>query len=197
MKASASLSRLASQEVSCPALAKSSPPLNPSWRKVWQRRRKKLMSIAHPKSCATRSGLPLAEGLEVGMHKGAPQVASAAADMVNDTVDAANAAAAKAKIDTSKLTLSPAEAQAAIAANIDSMSAQAKLAVQYEMDRRAASVAVQAAAAPTYNDSQVVGLLDQLLAETKAGKVIRVNQRELGRTVQQWERRMSNVTGGM
>lgn len=142
-------------------------------------------------------GLPLAEGLEVGMHKGAPQVASAAADMVNDTVDAANAAAAKAKIDTSKLTLSPAEAQAAIAANIDSMSAQAKLAVQYEMDRRAASVAVQAAAAPTYNDSQVVGLLDQLLAETKAGKVIRVNQRELGRTVQQWERRMSNVTGGM
>lgn len=45
------------------------------------------------------------------MHKGAPQVASAAADMVNDTVDAANAAAAKAKIDTSKLTLSPAEAQ--------------------------------------------------------------------------------------
>ena len=32
---------------------------------------------------------------------------------------------------------------------------------------------------------------------TKAGKVIRVNQRELGRTVQQWERRMSNVTGGM
>lgn len=142
-------------------------------------------------------GLPLAEGLEVGMHKGAPQVASAAADMVNDTVDAANAAAAKAKIDTSKLTLSPAEAQAAIAANIDSMSAQAKLAVQYEMDRRAASVAVQAAAAPTYNDSQVVGLLHQLLAETKAGKVIRVNQRELGRTVQQWERRMSNVTGGM
>lgn len=142
-------------------------------------------------------GLPLAEGLEVGMHKGAPQVASAAADMVNDTVDAANAAAAKAKIDTSKLTLSPAEAQAAIAANIDSMSAQAKLAVQYEMNRRAASVAVQAAAAPTYNDSQVVGLLDQLLAETKAGKVIRVNQRELGRTVQQWERRMSNVTGGM
>lgn len=81
-------------------------------------------------------GLPLAEGLEVGMHKGAPQVASAAADMVNDTVDAANAAAAKAKIDTSKLTLSPAEAQAAIAANIDSMSAQAKLAVQYEMDRQ-------------------------------------------------------------
>ena len=142
-------------------------------------------------------GLPLAEGLEVGMHKGAPQVASAAADMVNDTVDAANAAAAKAKIDTSKLTLSPAEAQAAIAANIDSMSAQAKLAVQYEMDRRAASVAVQAAATPTYNDSQVVGLLHQLLAETKAGKVIRVNQRELGRTVQQWERRMSNVTGGM
>lgn len=142
-------------------------------------------------------GLPLAEGLEVGMHKGAPQVASAAADMVNDTVDAANAAAAKAKIDTSKLTLSPAEAQAAIAANIDSMSTQAKLAVQYEMNRRAASVAVQAAAAPTYNDSQVVGLLDQLLAETKAGKVIRVNQRELGRTVQQWERRMSNVTGGM
>lgn len=142
-------------------------------------------------------GLPLAEGLEVGMHKGAPQVASAAADMVDDAVDSANAAAAKAKIDTSKLTLSPAEAQAAIAANIDSMSAQAKLAVQYEMDRRAASVAVQAAAAPTYNDSQVVGLLHQLLAETKAGKVIRVNQRELGRTVQQWERRMNNVTGGM
>lgn len=142
-------------------------------------------------------GLPLAEGLEVGMHKGAPQVASAAADMVDDAVDSANAAAAKAKIDTSKLTLSPAEAQAAIAANIDSMSAQAKLAVQYEMDRRAASVAVQAAAAPTYNDSQVVGLLHQLLTETKAGKVIRVNQRELGRTVQQWERRMSNVTGGM
>ena len=142
-------------------------------------------------------GLPLAEGLEVGMHKGAPQVAAAAADMVDDAVDSANATAAKAKIDTSKLTLSPAEAQAAIAANIDSMSAQAKLAVQYEMDRRAASVAVQAAAAPTYNDSQVVGLLHQLLAETKAGKVIRVNQRELGRTVQQWERRMNNVTGGM
>lgn len=142
-------------------------------------------------------GLPLAEGLEVGMHKGAPQVASAAADMVDDAVDSANAAAAKAKIDTSKLTLSPAEAQAAIAANIDSMSAQAKLAVQYEMDRRVASVAVQAAATPTYNDSQVVGLLHQLLAETKAGKVIRVNQRELGRTVQQWERRMNNVTGGM
>lgn len=137
-------------------------------------------------------GLPLAEGLAVGMQKGTKQAVDAAVDMVDGTMDAA-----KAKIDTSKLTLSPAEAQAAIAANIDSMSAQAKLAVQYEMDRRAASVAVQAAAAPTYNDSQVVGLLHQLLAETKAGKVIRVNQRELGRTVQQWERRMSNVTGGM
>lgn len=137
-------------------------------------------------------GLPLAEGLAVGMQKGTKQAVDAAVDMVDGTMDAA-----KAKIDTSKLTLSPAEAQAAIAANIDSMSAQAKLAVQYEMDRRAASVAAQTAAAPTYNDSQVVGLLHQLLVETKAGKVIRVNQRELGRTVQQWERRMSNVTGGM
>lgn len=159
---------------------------------------KKEAGIASPsKAMRDQVGIHMASGMAVGMHKGAPQAASAAADMVNDTVDAANAAAAKAKIDTSKLTLSPAEAQAAIAANIDSMSAQAKLAVQYEMDRRAASVAVQAAAAPTYNDSQVVGLLHQLLVETKAGKVIRVNQRELGRTVQQWERRMSNVTGGM
>ena len=159
---------------------------------------KKEAGIASPsKAMRDQVGIHMASGMAVGIREGIPQAASAAADMVDDAVDSANAAAAKAKIDTSKLTLSPAEAQAAIAANIDSMSAQAKLAVQYEMDRRAASVAVQAAAAPTYNDSQVVGLLDQLLAETKAGKVIRVNQRELGRTVQQWERRMSNVTGGM
>ena len=154
---------------------------------------KKEAGVASPsKVMRDQVGIHMASGMAVGIREGIPQAASAAADMINDTV-----AAAKAKIDTSKLTLSPAEAQAAIAANIDSMRAQAKLAVQYEMDRRAASVAVQAAAAPTYNDSQVVGLLDQLLAETKAGKVIRVNQRELGRTVQQWERRMSNVTGGM
>ena len=159
---------------------------------------KKEAGIASPsKVMRDQVGIHMASGMAVGIRKGIPQAASAAADMVSDTVDAANAAAAKAKIDTSKLTLSPAEAQAAIAANIDSMSAQAKLAVQYEMDRRAASVAAQTAAAPTYNDSQVVGLLHQLLVETKAGKVIRVNQRELGRTVQQWERRMSNVTGGM
>lgn len=159
---------------------------------------KKEAGIASPsKVMRDQVGIHMASGMAVGIRKGIPQAASAAADMVSDTVDAANAAAAKAKIDTSKLTLPPAEAQAAIAANIDSMSAQAKLAVQYEMDRRAASVAVQTAAAPTYNDSQVVGLLHQLLVETKAGKVIRVNQRELGRTVQQWERRMSNVTGGM
>ena len=159
---------------------------------------KKEAGIASPsKAMRDQVGIHMASGMAVGIREGIPQAASAAADMVDDAVDSANAAAAKAKIDTSKLTLSPAEAQAAIAANIDSMSAQAKLAVQYEMDRRAASVAVQAAAAPTYNDSQVVGLLHQLLAETKAGKVIRVNQRELGRTVQQWERRMNNVTGGM
>ena len=159
---------------------------------------KKEAGVASPsKVMRDQVGIHMASGMAVGIRKGIPQAASAAADMVSDTVDAANAAAAKAKIDTSKLTLSPAEAQAAIAANIDSMSAQAKLAVQYEMDRRVASVAVQAAATPTYNDSQVVGLLHQLLAETKAGKVIRVNQRELGRTVQQWERRMNNVTGGM
>lgn len=159
---------------------------------------KKEAGIASPsKVMRDQVGIHMASGMAVGIREGIPQAASAAADMVSDTVDAANAAAAKAKIDTSKLTLSPAEAQAAIAANIDSMSAQAKLAVQYEMDRRAASVAAQTAAAPTYNDSQVVGLLHQLLVETKAGKVIRVNQRELGRTVQQWERRMSNVTGGM
>ena len=159
---------------------------------------KKEAGVASPsKVMRDQVGIHMASGMAVGIREGIPQAASAAADMVDDAVDSANAAAAKAKIDTSKLTLSPAEAQAAIAANIDSMSAQAKLAVQYEMDRRAASVAVQAAAAPTYNDSQVVGLLHQLLAETKAGKVIRVNQRELGRTVQQWERRMSNVTGGM
>lgn len=159
---------------------------------------KKEAGIASPsKVMRDQVGIHMASGMAVGIREGIPQAASAAADMVSDTVDAANAAAAKAKIDTSKLTLSPAEAQAAIAANIDSMSAQAKLAVQYEMDRRAASVAAQTAAAPTYNDSQVVGLLHQLLVETKAGKVIRVNQRELGRTVHQWERRMSNVTGGM
>lgn len=159
---------------------------------------KKEAGVASPsKVMRDQVGIHMASGMAVGIRKGIPQAASAAADMVSDTVDAANTAAAKAKIDTSKLTLSPAEAQAAIAANIDSMSAQAKLAVQYEMDRRAASVAAQTAAAPTYNDSQVVGLLHQLLVETKAGKVIRVNQRELGRTVQQWERRMSNVTGGM
>ena len=159
---------------------------------------KKEAGIASPsKAMRDQVGIHMASGMAVGIREGIPQAASAAADMVSDTVDAANAAAAKAKIDTSKLTLSPVEAQAAIAANIDSMSAQAKLAVQYEMDRRAASVAAQTAAAPTYNDSQVVGLLHQLLVETKAGKVIRVNQRELGRTVQQWERRMSNVTGGM
>ena len=159
---------------------------------------KKEAGVASPsKVMRDQVGIHMASGMAVGIREGIPQAASAAADMVSDTVDAANAAAAKAKIDTSKLTLSPAEAQAAIAANIDSMSAQAKLAVQYEMDRRAASVAAQTAAAPTYNDSQVVGLLHQLLVETKAGKVIRVNQRELGRTVQQWERRMSNVTGGM
>lgn len=159
---------------------------------------KKEAGIASPsKVMRDQVGIHMASGMAVGIREGIPQAASAAADMVSDTVDAANAAAAKAKIDTSKLTLSPVEAQAAIAANIDSMSAQAKLAVQYEMDRRAASVAAQTAAAPTYNDSQVVGLLHQLLVETKAGKVIRVNQRELGRTVQQWERRMSNVTGGM
>lgn len=159
---------------------------------------KKEAGIASPsKVMRDQVGIHMASGMAVGIREGIPQAASAAADMVSDTVDAANTAAAKAKIDTSKLTLSPAEAQAAIAANIDSMSAQAKLAVQYEMDRRAASVAAQTAAAPTYNDSQVVGLLHQLLVETKAGKVIRVNQRELGRTVQQWERRMSNVTGGM
>ena len=159
---------------------------------------KKEAGIASPsKVMRDQVGIHMASGMAVGIREGIPQVASAAADMVSDTVDAANTAAAKAKIDTSKLTLSPTEAQAAIAANIDSMSAQAKLAVQYEMDRRAASVAAQTAAAPTYNDSQVVGLLHQLLVETKAGKVIRVNQRELGRTVQQWERRMSNVTGGM
>ena len=159
---------------------------------------KKEAGIASPsKAMRDQVGIHMASGMAVGIREGIPQAASAAADMVDDAVDSANAAAAKAKIDTSKLTLSPAEAQAAIAANIDSMSAQAKLAVQYEMDRRVASVAVQAAATPTYNDSQVVGLLHQLLAETKAGKVIRVNQRELGRTVQQWERRMNNVTGGM
>lgn len=159
---------------------------------------KKEAGVASPSTVMRdQVGIHMASGMAVGIREGIPQAASAAADMVSDTVDAANAAAAKAKIDTSKLTLSPAEAQAAIAANIDSMSAQAKLAVQYEMDRRAASVAAQATAAPTYNDSQVVGLLHQLLVETKAGKVIRVNQRELGRTVQQWERRMSNVTGGM
>lgn len=159
---------------------------------------KKEAGVASPsKVMRDQVGIHMASGMAVGIREGIPQAASAAADMVSDTVDAANAAAAKAKIDTSKLTLSPVEAQAAIAANIDSMSAQAKLAVQYEMDRRAASVAAQTAAAPTYNDSQVVGLLHQLLVETKAGKVIRVNQRELGRTVQQWERRMSNVTGGM
>ena len=159
---------------------------------------KKEAGVASPsKVMRDQVGIHMASGMAVGIREGIPQAASAAADMVSDTVDAANAAAAKAKIDTSKLTLSPAEAQAAIAANIDSMSAQAKLAVQYEMDRRAASVAAQTVAAPTYNDSQVVGLLHQLLVETKAGKVIRVNQRELGRTVQQWERRMSNVTGGM
>ena len=159
---------------------------------------KKEAGVASPsKVMRDQVGIHMASGMAVGIREGIPQAASAAADMVSDTVDAANAAAAKAKIDTSKLTLSPAEAQAAIAANIDIMSAQAKLAVQYEMDRRAASVAAQTAAAPTYNDSQVVGLLHQLLVETKAGKVIRVNQRELGRTVQQWERRMSNVTGGM
>ena len=152
---------------------------------------KKKADVNSP-SKVMRDQVGLPQGLGVGMQKGTKQAVDAAVDMVDGTMDAA-----KAKIDTSKLTLSPAEAQAAIAANIDSMSAQAKLAVQYEMDRRAASVAVQAAAAPTYNDSQVVGLLHQLLAETKAGKVIRVNQRELGRTVQQWERRMSNVTGGM
>ncbi len=159
---------------------------------------KKEAGVASPSTVMRdKVGIHMPSGMAVGIRKGIPQAASAAADMVSDTVDAANAAAAKAKIDTSKLTLSPAEAQAAIAANIDSMSTQAKLAVQYEMDRRAASVAAQTAAAPTYNDSQVVGLLHQLLVETKAGKVIRVNQRELGRTVQQWERRMSNVTGGM
>ncbi len=159
---------------------------------------KKEAGVASPsKVMRDQVGIHMASGMAVGIRKGIPQAASAAADMVSDTVDSANAAAAKAEIDTSKLTLSPVEAQAAIAANIDSMSAQAKLAVQYEMDRRAASVAAQTAAAPTYNDSQVVGLLHQLLVETKAGKVIRVNQRELGRTVQQWERRMSNVTGGM
>lgn len=159
---------------------------------------KKEAGIASPsKAMRDQVGIHMASGMAVGIREGIPQAASAAADMVDDAVDSANAAAAKAKIDTSKLTLSPVEAQAAIAANIDSMSAQAKLAVQYEMDRRAASVAAQTAAAPTYNDSQVVGLLHQLLVETKAGKVIRVNQRELGRTVQQWERRMSNVTGGM
>lgn len=159
---------------------------------------KKEAGIASPsKVMRDQVGIHMASGMAVGIREGIPQAASAAADMVSDTVDAANTAAAKAKIDTSKLTLSPVEAQAAIAANIDSMSAQAKLAVQYEMDRRAASVAAQTVAAPTYNDSQVVGLLHQLLVETKAGKVIRVNQRELGRTVQQWERRMSNVTGGM
>lgn len=137
-------------------------------------------------------GLPLAEGLAVGMREGGRQATAAAADMVDSAMEAA-----KAKINTSKLTLSPAEAQAAIAANIDSITARAKLAVQYEMDRRAASVATQTAAAPTYNDSQVVGLLHQLIAETRAGKVIKVNQRELGRAVRQWERRMDNVTGGM
>lgn len=159
---------------------------------------KKEAGVASPsKVMRDQVGIHMASGMAVGIRKGIPQAASAAADMVSDTVDAANAAAAKAKIDTSKLTLSPAEAQAAIAANIDSITAQAKLAVQYEMDRRAASVAAQTAAAPTYNDSQVVGLLNQLVAETRAGKIIKVNQRELGRTVQQWERRMSNVTGGM
>ena len=136
-------------------------------------------------------GLPLAEGLAVGMRKGAGQATAAAADMVDSAMDAA-----KTKLNTSELTLSPMEAKAAIAANIDSMAAQAKLAVQNEMERRAANVAAQTAAIPVYNDSQVIELLHQLVTETKAGKVLKVNQRELGRTVRQWEQKMSRVTGG-
>lgn len=153
---------------------------------------KKRADINSPsKAMRDQVGLPLAEGLAVGQQIGTRQAVDAAVDMVDNVVGAA-----KAKINTSTLTLSPAEAQAAIAANIDSITARAKLAVQYEMDRRAASVATRAAAAPAYNDSQVVELLNQLIAETKSGKVIKVNQRELGRTVREWERRMDTVTGG-
>lgn len=142
-------------------------------------------------------GAPLAEGVAVGIEQGSGDASAAAVDAVEGAVRAANTTAAKSSIDMSGLVTSIPEAKKAIAANMDQLSAQAKAAVQYEMDRRAASIsAYNTFSIPAYDDGRVIALLRELVTETRDGKTIMVGQRVLGRTVRQWEQKMARVTGG-
>lgn len=142
-------------------------------------------------------GLPLAEGLSVGIEQGGKEVNSAAVSSVKDAVHAANKEVAKSSIDMSGLIASIPEAKKAISANMSAISMQAKAAVQYEMDRRAASIpAYNILSAPVYDDERIIALLRDLVAETRNGKTIMVNQRVLGQTVRQWDQKMTRITGG-
>lgn len=142
-------------------------------------------------------GLPLAEGLSVGIEQGGEEVNSAAASSVKDAVQAANKEVAKSSIDMSGLIASIPEAKKAISANMSDISMKAKAAVQYEMDRRAASIpAYNILSAPVYDDERIIALLRDLVAETRNGKTIMVNQRVLGQTVRQWDQKMTRITGG-
>lgn len=142
-------------------------------------------------------GLPLAEGLSVGIEQGGKEVNSAAAASVKDAVRSANKEVAKSSIDMSGLIASIPEAKKAISANMSDISMKAKAAVQYEMDRRAASIpAYNIPSAPAYDDERIIALLRDLVAETRNGKTIMVNQRVLGQTVRQWDQKMTRITGG-
>lgn len=142
-------------------------------------------------------GVPISEGVAVGIEQGGEEVNSAAASSVKDAVRAANKEVAKSSIDMSGLIASIPEAKKAISANMSDISMKAKAAVQYEMDRRAASIpAYNILSAPVYDDERIIALLRDLVAETRNGKTIMVNQRVLGQTVRQWDQKMTRITGG-
>ena len=159
--------------------------------------KKKLRINSPSKVFRDQVGESIPEGVAVGIEQGTPDAVKAAEDSVAETIKAANAAAAKGDIDMSGLVASIPEAKKIIAANTNDIAAQAKAAVQYEMDRRAASIpAYNTFSMPAYDDGRVVALLGDLLAVTREGKTIMVNQRAIGQTVRQWEQKMERVTGG-
>ena len=141
-------------------------------------------------------GLPLAEGLSVGIEQGGEEVNSAAASSVKDAVRAANKEVAKSSIDMSGLIASIPEAKKAISANMSDISMKAKAAVQYEMDRRAASIpAYNIPSVPAYDDERVVALLQQVRDEVKAGHATYLDGILVGKSTTDYQRKMSLITG--
>jgi len=150
---------------------------------------KKALGIKSPSRVfRDQVGVQIPAGIAVGIKKDGKLVNAAAKDVVDDAVKMASASDFSDAIPA---------AQKAIAANFDSISAKAKIAVQNEIGRVTAAATLQNNAnIPTYNDQKVVALLDQLVTETKNGKQVVIPQRTLGEAVNSYNRKMAKVIGG-